>query len=33
MTVYQAEPGTHDHDAMTLLSMIASGGKPENAAR
>jgi hypothetical protein len=25
MTVYQAEPGSRDHDALTLLSMIASG--------
>jgi hypothetical protein len=25
MTIYQAEPGSRDHDAMTLLSMIASG--------
>jgi transcriptional regulator with XRE-family HTH domain len=33
MTVYQAEPGGRDHDALTLLSMIASGGEPENAAR
>ena len=33
MTVYQAEPGTRDHDALTLLSMIASGDEPENAAR
>jgi hypothetical protein len=33
MTVYQAGPGTRDHDAMTLLSMIASGGEPQNAAR
>ena len=31
MTVYQAEPGTREHDALTLLSMIASGGEPENA--
>jgi len=29
MTVYQAEPGTRDHDAMLLLSMIASGDEPE----
>jgi len=29
ITVYQAEPGTRDHDAMTLLSMIASGEEPE----
>jgi transcriptional regulator with XRE-family HTH domain len=33
MTVYQAEPGTRDHDAMILLSMIASGDEPRNAAR
>lgn len=33
MSVYQAGPGRRDHDALTLLSMIASGGKPENAAR
>jgi transcriptional regulator with XRE-family HTH domain len=33
MTVYQAEPGSRDHDALTLLSMIASGQEPENAAR
>lgn len=33
MTVYQAEPGGRDHDALTLLSMIASGDEPENAAR
>ena len=33
MTVYQAEPGSRDHDALTLLSMIASGDEPENAAR
>jgi len=25
MTVYQAAPGSRDHDAMTLLSMIANG--------
>jgi transcriptional regulator with XRE-family HTH domain len=30
---HQAEPGSRDHDALTLLSMIASGGEPENAAR
>jgi hypothetical protein len=29
MTVYQAEPGTRDHDGMTLLSMIASGDEPK----
>jgi transcriptional regulator with XRE-family HTH domain len=33
MSVYQAEPGSRDHDALTLLSMIASGVKPGNAAR
>jgi MmyB-like transcription regulator ligand binding domain len=33
MSVHQAEPGSHDHDALTLLSMIASGGEPQNAAR
>jgi transcriptional regulator with XRE-family HTH domain len=33
MTVYQAEPGSRDHDALTLLSMIAGGDKPENASR
>ncbi len=27
MTIYQAEPGTRDHDAMTLLSMVA--GAPD----
>ena len=32
MSVYQAEPGSRDHDALTLLSMIASGVKPGNAA-
>jgi hypothetical protein len=25
MTIYRAAPGGRDHDAMTLLSMIASG--------
>jgi hypothetical protein len=25
MTVYQAAPGSRDHDAMMLLSMIANG--------
>jgi hypothetical protein len=25
MTIYQAAPGSRDHDAMTLLSMIANG--------
>ena len=33
MTVYQTEPDCRDHDALTLLAMIASGGEPENAAR
>ena len=33
MSVYQAGPARRDHDALTLLSMIASGGQPENAAR
>ncbi len=33
MSVYQAEPGSRDHDALALLSMIASGDKPENASR
>jgi hypothetical protein len=33
MSIYQAEPGSRDHDALTLLSMIASGGDPEDAAR
>jgi transcriptional regulator with XRE-family HTH domain len=33
LTVYQAEPGSRDHDALTLLSMTASGDEPENAAR
>jgi transcriptional regulator with XRE-family HTH domain len=28
MTVYQAEPGTRDHDAVILLSMIANGDEP-----
>ena len=25
MTIYRAAPGSRDHDAMTLLSMIANG--------
>jgi transcriptional regulator with XRE-family HTH domain len=29
VTVYQAEPGTRDHDAMLLLSMIASGDESQ----
>jgi hypothetical protein len=33
MSIHQTEPGSHDHDALTLLSMIASGGEPQNAAR
>ena len=33
ISVYQAEPGRRHQDALTLLSMIASGDKPENAAR
>ena len=33
ISVYQAEAGSRDHDTLTLLSMIASGGEPENAAR
>jgi transcriptional regulator with XRE-family HTH domain len=33
VSVYQAEPGSRDHDALTLLSMIARGGEPQNAAR
>ena len=33
MSVYQAEPGSRDHDALTLLSMIASGDEPQNADR
>jgi transcriptional regulator with XRE-family HTH domain len=32
ISIYQAEPGSRDHDALTLLSMIASGGEPEDAA-
>lgn len=32
ITVYQAEPGTSGHDAIILLSMIASGGEHESAA-
>jgi transcriptional regulator with XRE-family HTH domain len=27
MSVYQAKPGTRDHDAMTLLAIMASGDK------
>jgi hypothetical protein len=33
ISIYQAEPGSRDHDALTLLSMIASGNEPEDAAR
>jgi transcriptional regulator with XRE-family HTH domain len=33
MSVYQAEPGSRDYDALTLLSMIASGDEPENVTR
>ena len=33
ISIYQAEPGSRDHDALTLLSMIASGEDPEHAAR
>jgi transcriptional regulator with XRE-family HTH domain len=33
MSVYQAEPGSRDHDALALLSMIASGDEPKNASR
>ena len=33
MSVYQAGRGSRDHDTLTLLPMIASGGKPGNAAR
>jgi MmyB-like transcription regulator ligand binding domain len=35
MTVYQAEPASRDHDALTLLSMIASGrrARETNVAR
>lgn len=33
MSVYQAEPGSRDHDALTLLAMIASGDRPADAAR
>jgi transcriptional regulator with XRE-family HTH domain len=33
MSIYQAEPGSRDHDALTLLSMIASGNESANAAR
>lgn len=33
MSVYQAGPASRDHDALTLLSMIASGERPEDASR
>jgi len=33
ISIYQAEPGSRDHDALTLLSMIASGDEPEDADR
>jgi hypothetical protein len=33
ISIYQAEPGSRDHDALTVLSMIASGNTPEDAAR
>ena len=33
MSIYQAQPGTPDHAALALLSRIASGDKPEAAAR
>jgi transcriptional regulator with XRE-family HTH domain len=33
ISIYQAEPGTPDHDALTLLSVIASGDEPQDAAR
>lgn len=33
MTVYQAEPGSRGHDALILLSMIASGDRTENPRR
>jgi transcriptional regulator with XRE-family HTH domain len=33
MTVYQAGPDRRDHDALTLLSMIAIGDEPEKAVR
>jgi transcriptional regulator with XRE-family HTH domain len=33
MTVYQAGPGSRDRDALTLLSMVASGNEPENATQ
>jgi transcriptional regulator with XRE-family HTH domain len=31
ISIYQAEPGSRDHDALTLLSMIAGGDQPEAA--
>jgi transcriptional regulator with XRE-family HTH domain len=33
ISIYQAEPRSRDHDALTLLSMIASGDEPETASR
>jgi hypothetical protein len=33
VTVYQAEPGTRDHDAMLLLSMLANGDESEPRPR
>jgi transcriptional regulator with XRE-family HTH domain len=33
ITVYQAEPGSRDHDALTLLSMIASGDESETTVQ
>jgi transcriptional regulator with XRE-family HTH domain len=33
VSIYQAEPGSRDHDALTLLSMIASGDEPQGATR
>jgi transcriptional regulator with XRE-family HTH domain len=32
MSVYQAEPGTRDHDALTLLAMMTSGDKQVSPA-
>jgi transcriptional regulator with XRE-family HTH domain len=33
ISIYQAEPGSRDQDALTMLSMIASGNEPKDAAR
>jgi transcriptional regulator with XRE-family HTH domain len=33
ISLYQAAPGSRDHDALTLLSMIARGTEPEDAPR